>query len=99
MYILRRFVFLRDKNSIVQISNRDGRGWLLTNSSGQIWSARLVSDVFISQHLIVLNFRRQGKHRTDVVLISSDAVDPKEFRRLRVFLFALPAVQAEFQEA
>ena len=59
--------------------------WTLTLVSGEQTDARLLPSTYVTQRLLVLNFRR-GRWRSSAMVIVPDALDPDLLRRLRVRL-------------
>jgi hypothetical protein len=58
----------------------------LQNNKGEISSAILRGDSYISRFLLILNFKIEGRRFTHSIIILPDALDKSSFRQLRAHL-------------
>jgi hypothetical protein len=67
------------------LASRRGEVYL-QNNKGEISSAILRGDSYISRFLLILNFKIEGRCFTHSIIILPDALDKSSFRQLRAHL-------------
>jgi toxin CptA len=86
IYFMARDAALHAAHSIVALELReDGRIACLTRR-GDWLDCELLGSTYVSQHMTVVNLQPQGLLRTRRVILVPDNIDPRDFRRLRMWL-------------
>jgi len=86
MFFIRRYVLLTDDNAIVKVWQDEVGEWFLLNKKGKELAGKLMGDSVVTQSLVILNFKIEGRFLKRHVVLFSDGVDEDSFRRLRVWL-------------
>ncbi len=84
VHTYRYYAALQSVKSIQGVEFNTRGEWLLHKMYGY-QKAQLLADSFITQYLIVLNFKTQRFLKTHVLLMR-DSVSAEEWRKLRVYL-------------
>ena len=83
---LDEFALLRTPDAILAIRvTRKGKCYAQRQIDGWL-EGELLPTTFVSSSLTILNFRYPGEPRTGTVLLCFGNADPREFRRLRMWL-------------
>lgn len=80
----RHYAALTNKKSISSLELNTREEWWLYSKSGMT-KAELLGTSFITQYLIVLNFKTKQLLKTSVML-TRDSVSAEQWRKLRVYL-------------
>lgn len=81
-----RYVGLKSRHSIVEaVWESDGR-WALMTAHGEVLDVDLLPTSTMFSALVLLNFRVHEKFFNRTLVITTDSVDPRSFRNLRVRL-------------
>ena len=83
-YVIRNYILLTGKNSIIRLLLNHVDEWWLTTAQGDTVNATLLPGALVHPMLVILPFRSQsGKH---TVILSPDVINNDMLRRLRVRL-------------
>ena len=85
-YFLARDALLHAPHSIVALELRDGGGVSLQTRRGEWIEGAVLDSSYVSPYLTVVNFRLRGGRATRNVVLLSDNLDPRDGRRLRMWL-------------
>ena len=86
IYNLRLHALRLSPQAIIRLWQQEDGQWQLMNRQGQTFSGTLLGDSYLAQHILVLNFKIPHKRFITPLVLFSDALASKEFRRLRVHL-------------
>lgn len=86
IYFMARDAALHAANSIVGLEMREDGRISCQIRSGEWLDCELLGSTYVSPHMTVVNLRPQGLLRTRRVILVPDNVDPRDFRRLRMWL-------------
>jgi toxin CptA len=81
-----RVALLRGADSVVAVEARRASGIPFRTRDGAWHEGRLLGSSYVSPWLTILDLRPAGARGLRHVVIVPDAVDPDDFRRLRVWL-------------
>lgn len=85
-YFMARDALLHAPHSIVALELRDGGGISLQTRRGEWIEGDVLDSTYVSHHLTVVNFRPRGRRAARHVILLSDNLDPRDARRLRMWL-------------
>jgi toxin CptA len=86
VFFLARDAALHAANSIIALEIREN-GTVSYRARGGEWvDCELLGSSFVSPRLTIVNLRPVGRRRTRRVIVVPDNVDPRDFRRLRLWL-------------
>ena len=86
VYFLARDAALHAANAIVALELKSGGGISFHTRDGKWVDCELSGSSYVSPRLTIVNLRPRGKRRTRHVILVSDNVDPRDFRRLRMWM-------------
>lgn len=86
VFHLLRYAALHAAGSIVALEIREEGGISFRTRRGEWHDCELLPSSFVSHHLTIVNLRPHGQRRVRYVILMSDNVDARDFRRLRVWL-------------
>jgi hypothetical protein len=86
VYFLARDAALHAANAIVALELKSGGGIAFQTRDGRWVDCELSGSSYVSPRLTVVNLLPRGKGRTRHVILVSDNVDPRDFRRLRIWM-------------
>ncbi len=86
IYFMARDAALHAANSIVALELREDGGIACLMRRGEWLDCELLGSTYVSPHMTVVNLRPQGWLRTRRVILVPDNIDPRDFRRLRMWL-------------
>jgi hypothetical protein len=86
VYFLARDAALHAANAIVRLELKHGGGISFHTRDGGWVDCELSGSSYISPRLTIVNLQPRGKGRTRHVILVSDNVDPRDFRRLRIWM-------------
>lgn len=86
VYFLARDAALHAANAIVALELKDGGGISFHTRDGGWADCELSGSSYVSPRLTIVNLRPRGKGRTRRVILVPDNVDPRDFRRLRMWM-------------
>lgn len=81
-----RVALLRAGDSVVELKAGHPGDLPFRTRNGEWHDAQLLGSSYVSPQLTVLNLKLTGARGVRHAVIAADAVDPEEFRRLRVWL-------------
>lgn len=79
------YLTLKNKNSIISLEKNISHDWKIDLNDKQI-RARLLNSSFVSNWLIILNFKNDETKQYYSCLILSDSIETDTFRRLKIYL-------------
>jgi hypothetical protein len=82
IFMMRKYVFLNSKNSVVEFESIGEGGWYLQLFSGENIATTIKPPLFVSNYLIIINFIERGL----VVPIFKDSLSKDCYRSLKVLL-------------
>jgi len=80
------YLTLKNKNSIISLEKNISHDWKIDLNDKQI-RARLLNSSFVSNWLIILNFKNDETKQYYSCLILSDSIETDTFRRLKICFF------------
>jgi toxin CptA len=86
VYFLARDAALHAANAIVALELKSGGGISFHTRDGGWVDCELSGSSYASPRLTIVNLRPRGKGRTRHVILVPDNVDPRDFRRLRMWM-------------
>lgn len=86
VYFLARDAALHAANAIVALELKNGGGISFHTRDGGWVDCELAGSSYVSPRLTIVNLRPRGKRRTRHVILLPDNVDPRDFRRLRMWM-------------
>lgn len=86
VYFLARDAALHAANAIVALELKSGGGISFHNRDGRWVDCELSGSSYVSPRLTIVNLQPRGKRRARHVILLSDNVDPRDFRRLRMWM-------------
>lgn len=86
IFYLARDAALHAANAVVALEIREEGGISFQTRRGEWHDCELLPSSFVSHHLTIVNLRPHGQRRVRYVILMSDNVDARDFRRLRVWL-------------
>jgi toxin CptA len=86
VFFMARDAALHAPHAIVALELRDGGGVSLYTRRGERVECELLGSSYVSASLTIVNLRPLARGGTRRVILVPDNVDPREFRRLRVWL-------------
>ena len=86
IYFMARDALLHAAHSIVALEIRDGRGISFQTRIGEWIECDLLGSSYVSPRLTIVNFQPRGRWAARRVIFVPDNVDPRDFRRLRMWL-------------
>lgn len=86
VYFLARDAALHAANAIVALELKSGGGISFRTRDGRWADCELSRSSYVSPGLTIVNLRPLGKGRTRHVIFVPDNVDPRDFRRLRMWM-------------
>jgi len=86
IYFMARNALLHSAHSVVALEFRDGADAVVRTRRGEWIECELLASSYLSPRLTILNLRPRGRWAARHVILMSDNVDPREFRRLRIWL-------------
>ena len=86
VYFLARDAALHAANAIVGLELKDGGGISFHTRDGGSADCELSGSSYVSPRLTIINLRPHGTGRTRHVILVPDNVDPRDFRRLRMWM-------------
>lgn len=86
VYFLARDAALHAGNAIVALELKSGGGISFDTRDGEWVDCELSGSSYVSPRLTIVNLQPRGKRRARHVILLSDNVDPRDFRRLRMWM-------------
>lgn len=86
VYILARDVALHAANAIIALEIGEDDAVSYQTRAGDWVDCELLRSSYVSQRLTIVNLQPQGRRQTRHVILVPDNVDPRDFRRLRMWL-------------
>jgi hypothetical protein len=86
VYFLARDAALHAANAIVALELKNGGGISFHTRDGRWVDCELSGSSYISPRLTIVNLRPRGKGRARHVILVPGNVDPRDFRRLRMWM-------------
>jgi len=86
VFFLARDAALHATNAIVALEIRGDDTVSYRTRSGEWVDCELLGSSYVSPRLTIVNLRPHGRRRTRRVILVPDNVDPRDFRRLRMWL-------------
>ena len=86
VFLLARDAALHATNAIVALDIREDDTVSYRTRRGEWVDCELLGSSYVSPHLTIVNLRPHGRRRTRRVILVPDNVDPRDFRRLRMWL-------------
>lgn len=86
VYFLARDAALHAANAIVALELKSGGGISFRTRGGERVDCELSGSSYVSPRLTIVNLRPHGKGRTRHVILVPDNVEPRDFRRLRMWM-------------
>lgn len=86
VYCLARDAALHAANAIVALELKNGGGIAFHTRDGGWVDCELSGSSYVSPRLTIVSLRPRGKGRTRHVILVPDNVDPRDFRRLRMWM-------------
>jgi toxin CptA len=86
VYLLARHATLHAANAIVALELKSGGGITFHTRDGERADCELSGSSYISPRLTVVNLQLRGKRRARHVILVPDNVNPRDFRRLRMWM-------------
>ena len=86
IYLLARDALLHATHSIVALEIRDGGEISIQTRTGKWIECGLLGSTYVSPRLTIVSIRPQGGWASRHVILVPDNVDPRDFRRLRMWL-------------
>jgi toxin CptA len=86
VYTLARDAALHAGDAIVALEIDDGGGISFQTRRGDWLECELLGSSYVASRLTIVNLRPRGRRRARHVILVPGNVDPREFRRLRMWL-------------
>jgi toxin CptA len=86
VYFLARDAALHAANAIVALELKSGGGISFHTRDGKWVDCELSGSSYVSPGLTIVNLLPRGRRRTRHVILVPDNVDPRDFRRLRMWM-------------
>ena len=86
VYFMARDALLHAPHSIVALEIRDAGGISVQTRNGEWLDCHLLDSSTVSPRLTIVNFRPRGRWAARRVILVPGNVDPRDFRRLRMWL-------------
>ena len=86
VYFLARDAALHAANAIVALELKSGGGIAFQTRDGKWVDCELSGSSYVSPRLTIVNLLPRGSGRTRHAILVPDNVDPRDFRRLRMWL-------------
>jgi len=86
VYLLARDAMLHAAHAIVALELDDGGGLYFQTRGGRRVECDLLGSSYVSPNLTIVRMRPRGRAGTRRVVLVEDNVEPREFRRLRIWL-------------
>lgn len=86
VYYVARDAALHAANAIVVLEIKENGSISFQTRSGQWVEAELLGSSYVSPRLTLVNLRPLGLRRVRHLILLPDSLDPRDFRRLRVWL-------------
>ena len=87
VFILRMYVFRNSPQAITEFWQDSDEKWILKTAGGNLSEGELLFPVFLSNHLVILNFVFLNNSKKVAVIITADSFLIKDdFRKLKVLL-------------
>ena len=86
VYFLARDAALHAANAIVALELKSGGGIAFQTRDGKWVDCELSGSSYVSPRLTIVNLLSGGNGRTRRAILVSDNVDPRDFRRLRMWM-------------
>lgn len=86
IFFMARDAALHAAHSIVALELRDTGGIAFQTRRGDWVDSEVLGSSYVSPRLTIVNLRPQGRWKTRRVILMPDNVDPRDFRRLRMWL-------------
>jgi toxin CptA len=86
IYLMARTALLHAAHSIVVLEIREGREISFQTRIGEWIECDLLGSSYVSPRLTIVNLRPRGRRLARHVILVPDNVDPRDFRRLRMWL-------------
>jgi toxin CptA len=86
VYFLARDAALHAANAIVALELKSGGGISFQTRGGEWVDCELSGSSYVSPRLTIVNLRPRGRRRMRHVILVPDNVDPRDFRRLRMWM-------------
>jgi len=86
IYLMAQYALLHAAHSIVALEIRDGGEIQFQNRVGEWIECDLLGSSYVSTRLTIVSLRPRGRWAARNVILMPDNVDPREFRRLRMWL-------------
>lgn len=86
VYFLARYAVLHAANAIVALELKSGGGISFHTRGGKWVDCELSGSSYVSPGLTIVNLLPRGRGRTRHVILVPDNVDPRDFRRLRMWM-------------
>jgi len=86
VYFLARNAALHAANAIVALELKSGGGISFHTRDGKWVDCELSGSSYVSPGLTIVNLLPRGRGRTRHVILVPDNVDPRDFRRLRMWM-------------
>jgi len=86
IYFMARDALLHAAHSIVAVEIRDGGEISFQTRIGEWIEGDLLGSSYVSARLTIVNFQPRGRWAARRVIFVPDNVDPRDFRRLRMWL-------------
>jgi len=85
LYYCRQYQWLKSNSAITSVDrNNDGK-WTLRHKLGVHSDDLILTNCFVTQKLVILNFKSWVFWSSKSITIMSDSVDAEYFRQLRVY--------------
>jgi toxin CptA len=86
IFFMARDAALHAPGSIVAFELRESGAIACQTRNGDWVECTLLGSTFVSPQMTVVNLRPRGGHRSRAVILVPDNIDPRDFRRLRIWL-------------
>lgn len=86
IFFVARDAALHAAHSIVALEIRDGGGVAFQTRRGEWLDCEVLGSSYVSPRLTIVNLRPRGGWGTRRLILVPDNVDPRDFRRLRMWL-------------
>ena len=86
IFFMARDAALHAPGSIIALELRESGAVACQTRNGEWVDCELLGSSFVSPHMTVVNLRPRGARRSRAVILVPDNLDPRDFRRLRIWL-------------
>lgn len=86
IFFMARDAALHAPGSIIALELREDGAVSCQTRNGDWVDCELLGSTFVSPQMTVVNLRSRGQRRSRAVILVPDNVDPRDFRRLRIWL-------------